>query len=414
MSNSVDKIIIVGAGIVGTVQALLLARAGLNVTLVDAGVATGSTGLNTDLNARTVALSYRSRELLDAQQLWPADTGCPINKVHATERGRFGAVRLSATDFDLPALGYVVQNSVLESYLIESVKNTSNVELIQSASAELLSNGSDSVTVKIKNESGTDTREAALLIAADGTHSTLRASLGIEARTFDYEQHAIVANLRCQRDHQNVAFERFTETGPLALLPLAHKQMAMVYTANSADNIELNNQTDKEFLSMVQRRFGGRLGRFEAIGKRVSFPLSLVQSATQTSGCAVLIGNSARTVHPVAGQGLNLALRDVVELAAQVAGIKSNPGSVPEILAEFTRKRMSDQQAVVRQTDLLARFYRQHSWPLATPLSLFRTTSMLLLDAVPVLRKGFGAMNAGLNIPLSNFVPNQTSRHDRY
>lgn len=413
MSNCVDKIIVVGAGIVGTVQALLLARAGLDVTLVDAGVAAGLTDSNTDLNARTVALSYRSRELLDTQQLWPADTGCPINTVHATERGKFGAVRLSATDFDLPALGYVVQNSVLENYLIECVQNTSNIELIQSASAELLSNASHSVAVKIKSKSGTATLEAALLIAADGTHSTLRASLGIEADTFDYQQHAIVANLRCQRDHQNVAFERFTETGPLALLPLAHKQMAMVYTANSADNIEITNKSDKEFLSMVQQRFGGRLGRFEAIGKRVSFPLSLVQSARQTSGCAVLIGNSARTLHPVAGQGLNLALRDVVELASRVAGIKSNPGSLPEVLTEFEKQRSSDQQSVVRQTDILARLFRQHPWPMAAPLGLFRTTTMLLLDTVPVLRSGFGALNAGLNIPLSNFVPEPDARDGR-
>lgn len=401
MNTLQGNIVVVGAGIVGSVQALLLARAGNRVILIDAAApALPKTGLD----VRSVALSYRSCELLRGQRMWPADAGCPIKAVHATQRGKFGAVRLRASDLDVPALGAVVQNSVLENHFTRLVEDEANIEFIRPADARLLSSTSESVSLQINSEAGTQVVDVALLVAADGTHSKLRESLAIDTESTDYEQYAIVANVQCQRDHRNVAYERFTETGPLALLPLATRQMAMVYTAKSAEVQELTDKTDTGFLALLQQRFGGKLGRFEAIGNRVSFPLALVQSSMQTSGRAVLIGNAARTVHPVAGQGLNLALRDVFELGSQVANLKADLPSVPVMLAEFAKKRSRDQRSVVWQTDLLARYFRQQPWPLSAPLELFGTTAMLLLDTVPAVRHRFAALSAGMNIPVGHFV----------
>lgn len=402
MSKSAIKIVVVGAGIVGSVQSLLLSRAGYAVTLIDAG--SGDLSQDEGLNVRSVALSYRSRQLLADQQLWPENAGCSIKAVHVTERGRFGSVRLQAQDLDVPVLGVVIQNYLLESYLMTQVKNDPNIRVLQPATAEVVNNSPDSVSVQVTSVKESLQIEAALLVAADGTHSKIRQGLGIKTKSIDYQQHAIVANLQCQRDHENTAYERFTDSGPLALLPLASKQMAMVMTTDSTLVDAWVKKPDTDFLALIQRRFGGRLGRFEVIGHRATFPLALFESHLQQQGRVVLVGNSARTVHPVAGQGLNLALRDVFELAARLG----SSADVSESLAEFLKQRDSDQRLVVRQTDLLARIFRRQPWPLSVPLGLFRTSAMLLLDTLPPLRSGFGAVSSGLEVPLSNFVPGQS------
>ena len=403
MSKQAVKIIVVGAGIVGNVQSLLLARAGYAVTLIDNGSA--ALVQADGLNVRSVALSRRSSELLAEQQLWPENTGCLIKSVHVTERGKYGAVRLRSEDLDVPSLGVVIQNHLLERYLMAQVKNQPNIQLLQPASAEVVENSPDAVTVQVVSDAGSIEITAALLVAADGTHSKIRQSVGIKSTSTDYLQHAIVANLQCQRDHQNIAYERFTDGGPLALLPLAKRQMAMVLTADSAVADRWIEKTDADFLTLIQQRFGGRLGRFEAVGRRAMFPLALHESRSQMKDRVVLVGNSARTLHPVAGQGLNLALRDVFELGARLSACVD----IGESLAEFVTQRTADQRLVVRQTDVLARVFRRQPWPLSVPLGLFRTSSMLLLDTVPPLRTRFGSASSGLNVPLSNFVPRQSS-----
>jgi len=180
--------------------------------------------------------------------------------------------------------------------------------------------------------------------------------------------------------------------------------MAMVYTVDSADIDRFNDCSDEDLLALIQQSFGGKLGRFEALGKRGVFPLERVESQQQVSQRVVLIGNAARTIHPVAGQGLNLALRDVFELSA----LLSKSDDLTEMLAQFVSARADDQRSVVRQTDVLARLFRQQPVPIALPVSMARSTALLILDLVPQLRKRFGAASSGIGKPLSNFSESHT------
>jgi len=389
------KIVIAGAGITGSVQALLLAGAGFDVVLVEAKA---PVSLSTSAGVRSVAVSCRSHDLMQSKGFWPPGAGCPIYSVLVSERGQFGSVCLKSDDLDVDALGYVVGNEVLEQFLLALVEAEPAIDFICPAKVKLISNSSAGVVVEVDSQ----TINAGMLIAADGTNSALREATATVVAEKNYNQHAIVANLGCQRDHQNVAYERFTESGPLALLPLADRQMAMVYTVDSDNVQELSGLTDADFLELVQKRFGGKLGRFQSVGPRKAFPLSLMQTERQHCGACVFIGNSARTLHPVAGQGLNLALRDVFALASVI----SDATDLPQALTEFSLQRQSDQRRVTMQTDALAGLFLKRKWPLQAPFVLFRVSSMLLLDSLPVLRNRFGAMNAGIGVPLRSAPAN--------
>ena len=395
MTDRLKSAVVAGAGIVGRVNALLLARCGFEVTLVDAAETAAAEPEN-PLSVRSVAVSYRSQQLLESAGLW-AEIGCPIHTVHVNEQGKFGAVRFNASEFSIPALGYVVKNHLLESHLADLIRSEPNICCLQPASAKLDGSPGNPVSLLIHSATAAQSCKTQLLVAADGTTSSLRQQLGIDVKTTDYHQLAVVANVVCQHDHHHVAFERFTDSGPLALLPLDWRQMALVYTVPADRADEIRALTDRQLITEIQQRFGGKLGQIRDIGPRAVLPLKLTEAVRQSVGCGVLIGNAARTLHPVAGQGLNLALRDVFELAGQLA---AHP-VIETALDKFTTARRSDQQFVVRQTDTLARVFRKHRWPLSASLGLARQSSMLLLDTVKPLRTQFGRRNVGIGIPLT-------------
>ena len=464
--------VVVGGGIVGAVQALLLGQHGISVLLIDAARVEGQSA---PLQQRSVALSHRSFELLQSAGLWPADSVCTISEIQVTNRGSFGSVRITADDLNSDALGYVVANHSFEQHLRCLLKSQQNIEVLQPATATLehhsdsgarlrvsaidcdsaqspplplvaaaetasetvaesaaetvapdnADDGAKHVAVEHVAAQGelTDENDKAslppadfiahcrVLIAADGTHSQIRQGLGLGLRQQDYDQVAVVANVECQLDHRQVAYERFTDSGPLALLPLADRCMAMVYTARAADAESLNAMGDGEFLQLLQQRFGGNLGRFRQIGLRALFPLVLSESESQAVGCCVLIGNSARTLHPVAGQGLNLALRDVFALTARVApALQTAAGTeqdlAPEdpidwsmLLADFQRQRRSDQKKTVRRTDLLARLFSDDRIPGS---GMLRGAGLLLLNGFAPVRKRFAEDSAGIGVPLGH------------
>ena len=403
---------IVGGGIVGAAQALLLARKGWSVLLIEVAEVSPATE---PLQQRSVALSHRSVELLEAEGLWVGEAGCSIREIHVSDRGHFGSARLTARDLNADALGYVVANHTLEQHLRSKVLAEPNIEFLQPATATLIQNSDNGVELQVATEIAGElpvrSVRCTVLIAADGTHSGIRQSLGVQLKQHHYEQVALVANVACQFDHQHIAYERFTDSGPLALLPLAPRCMAMVFTARDSEEAELRDMPDAEFLQLLQRRFGGKLGRFSALGARAVFPLSLSESELQTVGSCVLIGNSARTLHPVAGQGLNLALRDVFALtralggAAARSGDEANQPSMAAVLADFQQSRRPDQRSTVRRTDLLARVFSDGGVPLSgllpAPLrGSLRGAGLLLLDGLAPLRKRFAADSAGVGVPL--------------
>ncbi len=443
LSVTEKSIIVVGAGLVGAVQALLFAKAGYSVTVVEKNTLRHETESGNQetqtISSRTVALSHRSWQLLSEAGLWPTIDCCAIQTVHVTEQGNFGSVKLDARKLDVEALGFVISNAGFESYLHRCLKSEANIHVIESASVVSVESDNQTARVVIEQAGICNTFSVSLVVAADGTHSTVRQMLGIETKQRDYEQCAVLANVRTSKSLANSAFERFTRDGPLALLPLASvsepsrvtgqiagqiagqvadqilsdpdqsnqgQLYSMIYTAPSAQAARLTEMPDQDFLGMVQRKFGGKLGRFENISKRYVADLALTVSMQQVKGRFVLIGNAARTLHPVAGQGMNLALRDVFELVSCVIDHEN----IDAALAGFEKQRKRDQWWVTSQTDLLARLFGDKPWPLRLPASVLTGCGFVLLDIVEPFKKSFAAANMGRHVPLSSVLRDSVTR----
>ena len=420
-SSTGKEIVVVGAGLVGAVQALLLARVGFHVTVVEQRSLLSSS--NDKDNSRTVALSDRAFQLLNGAGLWPAIAHCPIRSVCVTEQGKFGSVKLHAHKLNVEALGYVLANTEFECFLHDLLRREQNITVIESAKVVSV-NSTDhqaSITVKQSDDGAGNEQllSADLIIAADGTHSAIRNLLGIDTDDRDYQQCAVLANVSTANPHQHIAFERFTKDGPLALLPLSadstreeeneknSHRYSMILTAPLDEKENLEKIPDSDFLGLLQKKFGGQLGRFEKISKRFVAPLKLIVSSKQVDRRFVLIGNAARTLHPVAGQGMNLALRDVFELASCLKGVSTanvcDNGAVSDLdsaLKEFVDHRRRDQSVITSQTDILARIFTQKSWPLRTPISLASGLSFFVLDFSDPVKKTFASMNMGRHVPL--------------
>ena len=398
------KILVVGAGLVGAVQALILARSGHQVTVIEqrslATAGNSSSAAIDILNSRTIALSHRSWQLLSNADLWPEGIGCGIGTVHVSEQGKFGSIRITAEKLGVDALGYVVRNTEYERYLHKQLQAEPGIKIIESAKLESLRQADNKVTVALTD----DAIEADLLIASDGTGSVVRQMLDIGFDEYDYQQCAVLTNVVAHEKHQHRAYERFTRGGPLALLPLkgegADNAYSMIFTAPEQDLCDLHKMSDQEMLQVLQKKFGGKLGRFEKIGKRFIVPLKKTVSKRQVQNHCVLVGNAARTLHPVAGQGLNLALRDVFELQSCLRSLDNSGNNVDKALALFLECRRRDQTAITHQTDLLARLFTEKPWPLRLPVSLATRSSFLLLDFLEPVKNRYAAFNMGQHVPL--------------
>ncbi len=394
-------IIVVGAGLIGAIQALLLARAGNRVTVVERRSLFSNASAPDYLSGRTVALSHRTWQLLCGGNLWPSIDHCAIETIHVTEQGKFGSVTMNARDVSVDALGFVLSNVDFERYLHSLFKAEPGIELLEESRIQSINQSADKVSLGVVHKKREQEVVADLLIAADGTGSAVRGMLDIQVDERDYRQCAVIANVATTKPHRNKAYERFTSSGPLALLPLATSQnnghvFSMIFTAAGEDIEKLQGMTDLEFLAALQSKFGGKLGRFEKIGKKIIAPLKLTVSARQVESRCVLIGNASRTLHPVAGQGLNLAVRDVFELAARL----ERNSDVDLALKDFCENRRRDQALVTRQTDLLARAFTRKPWLLRMPLSVASSSSFLLLEFLNPLKRKFAQVSMGHHQPL--------------
>ncbi len=394
---------VIGAGLVGAIQALLLARAGNRVTLVERRVLGCHNSASDPLSSRTVALSHRTWQLLSEAELWPAIDYCPIQAIHVTEQGKFGSVKMHAQEIDVEALGFVLSNSEFESYLHKLVTAETNIKLVEDAQLVSIDHTSNGVEVTLTVQEHVQVVSANVLIAADGTSSLARSMIGVEVEQYDYQQCAVIANVATAKPHESTAYERFTPSGPLALLPLSsgavnkgNNYYSMIYTALDNELEKLKGLSDQQFLVRLQEKFGGKLGRFNAIGPRYVMPLMQTVSAKQVEKNCVLIGNAARTLHPVAGQGLNLAMRDVFELCAVLSANENTNAA----LQTFTDNRHRDQSLITRQTNLLARAFTHKPWPLRVPISMASSSSFFLLDFIDPLRKKFAQVSMGHHVAL--------------
>ncbi len=397
---------IIGGGLVGASLAVLLsARAGdrdLRILLVEAsdmhGQAPGGTSA-ADLDVRTTALSAGSRDIYEQAGLWPsvAAQAAPIRRVHVSDRGRLGAVRLDAGELGVEALGHVVANRDLGRALHTALSDCPAVELLSPARVQSLQPCPQGMRLIMAGDPAR-TLQASLVVMADGGRSGLCEQLGIGFRESHYQQQALVTNVAFSRPHAGVAYERFTEQGPLAVLPLPSRdgehRGALIWTLPQAEAPDIAETGDAQFLQALQQRFGNRLGFFRRAGTRSLFPLALRQAREQIRPGLVLLGNVAHTLHPVAGQGLNLALRDVQSLAETVVRAVDagrSPGEM-RVLEHYLESRRSDQALTITFSDYMTWLFASRRlrqvWA--------RKFALMSIDLLPPVKTRFARQTMGL------------------
>jgi 2-octaprenyl-6-methoxyphenol hydroxylase len=393
MSEEYD-ILIIGGGLVGASLAVALGQAGLAVAVVEAS-ALFPGDQQPSYDERSIALAQGSQDIFSALGLWDSlrDQVCPIHTIHVSDRGHFGFTRLRREEQGVPALGYVATARVLGQTLLERLRTLKTVRILAPAQLIDFQLLGDSVSTRLMLEDRTLECRARLLVAADGAQSSVRDQLGIQSIRRDYDQTAVIANVTAERDHQHVAYERFTDTGPLALLPMSGQRCALVWTVRSDQTDDIMALDDGQFLSRLQERFGYRLGRFVKVGRRHAYPLQLLRARECIRPRMALIGNAVHTLHPVAGQGFNLGLRDVAALAEVVIDAKRQGVDMGEasVLRRYADWRQADQRRVVAFTDSVVRVFGQ-SLP---PLAWLRDAGMLALDICPPAKRWFGRLTMG-------------------
>jgi 2-octaprenyl-6-methoxyphenol hydroxylase len=394
MTAQLFDVAIVGGGMVGASLAVALAPLGLKVALVEAFP--HDSGAQPSFDERTTALSNGSCRILKTLGVWPGiqQHATPIRKIHVSDQGRFGFARIDAAEQGLAAMGCVVPNRALGAALWSRLEANADVHVHCPAQVSRVTANEDSVTLEIAQGAATATLDTKLVVAADGAQSAVRSAFGVDAESRDYEQTAVITTVLPQRFHDHVAYERFTDDGPLALLPLDGGRCTLVLTLSRATAEAAMQWSDAEFLAEVQRRFGFRLGRFLKVGRRVPYPLSLTRAARTSAGRCVIVGNAAQGLHPVAGMGFNLGLRDIASLAELIAERRHEPhfdAGASSLLAEYDAWRAADRGGVIAFTDGLVRIF-------ANPLSVvrrLRNVGLLAFDLFPPAKAALSRLSAG-------------------
>jgi 2-octaprenyl-6-methoxyphenol hydroxylase len=336
MTTKQYDILIVGGGMVGASLVRALDGQGLRIAVVEA--VQFETRTEPGYDDRAIALASGTQRIFSGMQLWDRleREATAIHQIHVSDRGNFGFTRMDREEEGLPALGYVVPARVIGRVLGDALRASEAVDFYCPARLSNLSIETDSVTAEILQDDVTQLLTARLVVAADGTGSVVRERLGIPVSESDYGQTAVITNITPQLPHNHVAYERFTDTGPLAFLPMSEQRCAVVWTVATAAAEAVMALPDSEFLARLQERFGYRLGRLERVGKRQAYPLRLIKAKEAVRHRLALVGNAAHTLHPIAGQGFNLGVRDVAVLA-EVLVDAVRAGQDPGVLAVLQR-----------------------------------------------------------------------------
>ena len=396
-------LIIVGGGMVGASLACALGQyAGpLHSQKIPSKLRIGvvettpfSAAAQPSFDARTVALAEGSKQIFTALNLWcgmEAGGVMPIKRIHVSDRGHMGSTHLDCREQPVSAFGYVVETRVMGEVLNNRMTALENVELICPAQVTGLAVSASAATVTIDKEGQSQTLSAQLVVAADGGHSFIRENAGIKTFNMDYGQSAVIANVVCHKGHNNIAYERFTDQGPMALLPTCNRETgeenmyALVWTLKPQNATKVMELDEAEFLQQLQTAFGYRAGRFTQAGPRHVYPLRFLQTREHVRPHLAVIGNAAHSLHPVSGQGFNLGLRDVAVLSqVLVDGLRAekNIGDI-HVLREYAQWRRRDQITTAFSTDSLVRIFSNNFKPLA----LARNMGLLAMDILPPLKK---------------------------
>lgn len=362
-SYDVD-IAIIGGGLMGASLALLLADTLPNksILLCDRSPLAVVSAAELDLpsyDARSTALAPTSVDLLQRLGVWHdmRNHVTAINHIHVSDRGHMGWVRLAKSDNGGQPLGFVAENRAMGWALTKALAGRERVTVMAPTSVTHITPVAGAARLTFNDG---QTRLVALAIVADGAESSLRSALGIAVQTRDYQQSAIVANVVCEKPHQGEAFERFTRDGPLAMLPLGGAEgshCALVWARPAAQVEASMAADDPSFLQALQRQFGFRLGRLCAVSPRHHYPLRLQVATEQVRNNIVLMGNAAHFLHPVAGQGYNLAVRDGLRLAEVLRRCHGDNLGALALLQHYEKQQLGDQQRTIFMSDSFNRLF---------------------------------------------------------
>jgi len=412
--NDAFDIAVVGGGMVGASLAVALRGLDVRVALIEA--VPHDAASQPSFDERTTALSNGSRRILETLCVWPLveAAATPIAKIHVSDQGHFGFARIDAAEQGLRALGHVVPNRALGAALWSLLRNRPDVRVYCPAEVSRITAGEQSIELNVSEASGDESIEARLVVAADGVQSAVRSAFGVAAEVRDYEQTAVITTVLPRRFHEHVAYERFTPSGPLALLPLADGRCALVLTLTRALAESAMAWSDEQFLAEVQRRFGFRLGRFLKVGRRAGYPLSLTRARQTSAGRCIILGNAAQGLHPVAGMGFNLGLRDVASLAELIAERRGAGGGdlgAGALAAAYDAWRAVDRREIIAFTDGLVRLFSSPRWA----LQRLRNAGLLAFDLLPPAKAALSALSTGAagRIPkLARGVPLSIARSE--
>lgn len=373
------QIVIAGGGLVGVSTAIALAQSGHTITLIEAREQFAT-------SPRAIALSLASVNFLKTLHAWPDNT-CPMKAIHVSERGQFGVTRLSAQEFGYEALGYVVRANVLLDAMVSAAKTYPCIQVRHGLT--LVAAAASPCTLTVRDRHAIESTLAPdLLIVAEGMSSPTRALLDVDCNYRDHDMNAIVGEVTVGKPLGFVAYERFTDEGPLAMLPLDSQRYAFVCTMSRDKALLIEQLSDAEFLANLNTQFGTRLGRLSELSLRATYPLVEMLAKTQVKNQAVLLGSAAHHFHPAAGQGLNLSLRDAAHLADSLHAVAKD--HLITVLQDYESRRLAEQHQVVGTTNRLVELFA----PSARWLRPWR---------------GLGLFAFDLSAPLKNFLVERAS-----
>jgi len=409
-AHQVDyDILIVGGGLVGGSLACALQKSSLKIAVIEAVEI--SSEQQPSFDSRTVALAYGAKQIFQSIDLWPEIEKhgvAAINDIHISDRGHLGATHLSSAKYlynsaKIAALGYVVENRVLGKVIQQRLvndKTANNITYLCPATLSNLDITPSLVTAQYEINNTLSFLTAKLIIAADGANSKVRQLTNTKITKRDYQQCAIIANVAMQYEHNNIAYERFTNTGPLAMLPTTadpdgnNNRCSLVWTIRAEQQKDMSVLDDIEFIRRLEQTFGNRLGHVIKVGERFSYPLSLIRMPDFVQPRIAFIGNAAHTLHPVAGQGFNLGLRDVAAIAEVLTDANrcgEDPGNL-QVLNRYAKWRRRDHRQAAFITDSLVKIFSTNF----TPIVIARNLGLMATDILPPVKNALTRSAIGL------------------
>ena len=397
--NSKVDITILGAGMAGASLVHLLAparAAGLSIALIDRQPLSWDKDDRDpppSFDGRATALSWGTRQILEELDIWNsiAPYACSIDHIQVSDEGRFGQAQLHANEQNTEALGYIIENHRLGQGLLAGLNDSDKLHVMAPNCAETVCMTAEGAELKLDDGHTLTTK---LLIMADGGRSPLPRQLGIEQSRKDYGAQALVTQVKCDKPHDHWAYERFSSDGPIAFLPLNKDEYAVVWTLSDDEVDDVLALADDALIERLQARIGYRVGKISAMGERLTYPLALVKSSEQVRRSLVLLGNAAHSLHPVAGQGFNLTLRDAAVLAEHLnrAAMQGQDVGSLEVLEAYLQQQSADQRNTIAASDLLPRIFGSK----APAVAFLRDAGLLTMAAAPVARRLFARHAMGL------------------